>query len=447
MSADFPMNSDDICRQMQQQFGSNSNSNSNSNGNSNNSNSNSNNNSANSNSNSNGNSNGNNSGSGNDAPEMLQLDPNLDFTIADLLGHSPQDSHDANSRNGSGNPWSLPMYFGEPKADFPIAMMATPSPPPPPPPPPPPLPPPPAVAQPASAQQQQGGHKHPIRDLTLLRDESRCVSTVDPLVVHDPRSRMGYIIQYMTKMHVTFARTRCLPFIHHRLYASRLPRTMMTAFAAASAYAGRTPDTKPWVMKLLGDAAADILAHGGWARPTSATASASPVPVNAGPHSPLERLARVQAMVLLDSMRIFDGDILLRNAAEADNVVLDAWIDDLVMLRDDLENVLGHAPNNQTPKSWDAWILLESIRRTVVMALPMKCLLHLMKQPQIGPCMQPSKTSWTASQHLWTAGTSVDFYHSWRTKPRWWITDWDFDDFWMYARAEDADEFTKLLLT
>lgn len=54
--------------------------------------------------------------------------------------------------------------------------------------------------------------------------------------------------------------------------------------------------------------------------------------------------------------------------------------------------------------------------------------------------------SFTASRHLWEAQSSLDFFRAWREKPQYHIDNFDFTTFWMYARADDADEFTRLML-
>lgn len=53
----------------------------------------------------------------------------------------------------------------------------------------------------------------------------------------------------------------------------------------------------------------------------------------------------------------------------------------------------------------------------------------------------------TASRHLWDAPNSVEFYRAWREKPQFSIQNMVFKDFWMYARPDDCDDFTKLMLT
>ena len=61
--------------------------------------------------------------------------------------------------------------------------------------------------------------------------------------------------------------------------------------------------------------------------------------------------------------------------------------------------------------------------------------------------MWPDGQDFTASSHLWNAQSPIDFFRAWREKPHWWVKDLGFEPFWQYARAEDADEFTRLFLT
>lgn len=237
----------------------------------------------------------------------LNIDPTLDFSVVDMLNEAA---------NQGSNIWSLPP-FGEPKADFPIV----------------PLP------MPTSLEP-----KRPIRDLTVLAcdmDGGECIS-IDPMVIHDPQSRVHYIINHITNLHLNFAQTRCLPFLHHRLYASSLPRTIMSAFCASTAYANRTPETKAWVYKLLGEAASEIHKEGDKAK------------------TAVEKVARVQALIVVESMRAFDGDFSSRVAAMKERNKLVDWFSELDRLRLEMEedpaNGIGFS-KDQPPKSWDVSIL------------------------------------------------------------------------------------------
>ncbi|EGX90584.1 C6 zinc finger domain protein [Cordyceps militaris CM01] len=298
----------------------------------------------------------------------------------------------------------------------------------------------------------------PVRDLSLLRRNMACDGH-DALAVHDPRSWMGYTVQALTSMHATFAQTRALPFVHPRLWAAHLPRPVLAVFSASTAYAHRSPHNRAWIMKLLADTAADVHRDG-----DRAAASAQ------------DKLARVQALIILDSIRVFDGDVGLRAAAEREAHVLTAWIAELQQVVDALEaEAVQHAAaqsvpgaalpdglmmggggsspaagaaypaRDRPPRSWDAWILLESARRTLLFACAFVCMTKLLKSLDVNQAMWQN-LRFTASRHLWEAPSSVDFFRAWRDKPQYFIRDFDFKDFWSYARADDMDEFTKTMI-
>ncbi|KAM3514220.1 hypothetical protein MY11210_002109 [Beauveria gryllotalpidicola] len=282
--------------------------------------------------------------------------------------------------------------------------------------------------------------KTPVRDLSLLQRPLACVGLNDPLAVHDPRSWMGYTLAALTSMHETFARTQALPFLHPRLWATRLPKPILDVFAAATAYAHRGPHNRAWIMKLLSDTAVSVHRDG------------------EGAGSPRDKLARVQALVILDSMRVFDGDVGLRAAAEREAHVLGAWIGELQQAVEALEAEAATAAataaapvdmyvpsRDRPPKSWDAWILLESARRTLMFSCASVCMNKLLKNVDVSQAMWQN-LRFTASRHLWEAPSSVEFFRAWRDKPQYYIKDFEFKDFWSYARADDMDEFTKIML-
>ncbi|CAM1507143.1 Fc.00g067840.m01.CDS01 [Cosmosporella sp. VM-42] len=317
----------------------------------------------------------------------LQLDSSLDFNIMDLMSNG--------SSTGS-ELWNLTDYSTKME-----------------------IPPVPAAPQ------------EPIRDLLLLNDIENCMH-FNPLDVHDTRTRVGYIIDYIAHMHRDFAQTRSLPFIHPRLYGSNLPKTILYAFSVSAAYSNRTPQNKAWVMKLVADTARDIHREG-----ERASTSA-------------EKLARVQALVVLDTIRMFDGDVALRAAAEREQGQIIAWTECLSTMKDELEEGVSSAAlmtRERPPKSWENWVLLESVRRTVMMSFSFLCLSSLLKSID-PPCdiLTPVHT-FTASRHLWEADSSATFYRAWQEKPQYCVANMEFKDLWMYGRPEDVDEFTKLMLT
>lgn len=278
------------------------------------------------------------------SPELV-LDPSLEFSIADLLGSTSS----AGSSTGIGTTtpddstasmhafWNLPS-FNEPKADFPTLAQ--------------PFPfqeqPPPAQQQ-QQQQQQEDQHQHQhqqqqvIRDVAILnelRSASKCFA-VDPLLVHDPRSSIGYMFDTLTKLYVGFVATRALPFAHPRLYSVNVPKTVMAAYCGAAAYASRSPETRAWAIKAVQNAAAEVHAEG-------ARASTD-----------LEKLARCHALLVLDSIRIFDGDLGLRYAAEREMGTLREWSMELVGIVREFEGdaAAKAGREQQPPATWDVCYL------------------------------------------------------------------------------------------
>lgn len=236
-----------------------------------------------------------------DGVGLHQLDPALDFNIVDLMAESAGTDF-----------WNLHGFGNVGKLDLPPVPVAPVAP-----------------------------LREPIRELQPYNG-NECVQAMDPLTVHDPRTPIGYITQYLAGMHAPFSQTRCLPFMHPRLWAgsARMPQTILSAFAAATAYAGRTPENRSWVLKLVADAAREVHREG-----ERQGLSAS------------EKLARVQALLVLAAMRVFDGDIGARAAVEREMVVFRAWMEDLIsVLKDELEHGLQAEVNisrDRPPKSWE----------------------------------------------------------------------------------------------
>lgn len=197
-----------------------------------------------------------------------------------------------------------------------------------------------AMAPSSLHNQQQQQQLQPVRDVSLIKDLDAACMEIDPLSVHDPSSRIGHTVGFLTSMHSTFSQTRALPFMHPRLWAGQLPKAILAAFSASSAYAARSPSNKGWTVRLLVDAGREIHREGERAITNE------------------DKLSRVQALLILNSMRIFDGDLGLRAAAEREVPVMMSWLRELSSMRDNLEMEEGlRGPNgfvrDKIPKTWE----------------------------------------------------------------------------------------------
>ena len=73
--------------------------------------------------------------------------------------------------------------------------------------------------------------------------------------------------------------------------------------------------------------------------------------------TPLDRLARTQALFLYQVIRLLDGDIMLRAQGEKDIPLLQNWLHDLGRVRDNLGDTArlesGDDVRHQPPSEWE----------------------------------------------------------------------------------------------
>jgi hypothetical protein len=273
----------------------------------------------------------------------LQLDPVLDFSIADLVADGCGNDNGAGtclpSTDNALSPcrelWNMQQSFGGGPGKMDLPPLPT-------------------------------VPRLPLRDLRTLQGASECV-TLDLALnqLYDPGTRIGWVLERATAMPAEFARTRALSYIHPRLWAGATPapKTVMAAFTAAAAHSACTPQNKGWTCKLVMDAAREVHREGETAE------------------TPAQRLGRVQAAVIVASIKMFDGDITMRSSAEREMVVLHGWIKDLLLLVRET-CALQDVEDELTPKSWDSWVFAESMRRTVVWATMFTCFISLLQSSQ-----------------------------------------------------------------
>lgn len=147
------------------------------------------------------------------------------------------------------------------------------------------------------------------------------------------------------------------PIIHQQLYRMQMPRCMQNAFMACAVYFSRTSSNKSTVFHIINDQAGDLIQQH-----TTQTLGVATLTL-------AEHLARVQALLIFQIIRLFDGDIRMRARAEMDNPVLASWNTEMWQLASrilpaaDWSAVIPGSTDSSSTL-WKAWCLSESIRRT-----------------------------------------------------------------------------------
>ncbi|KAH7036247.1 hypothetical protein B0J12DRAFT_678674 [Macrophomina phaseolina] len=189
--------------------------------------------------------------------------------------------------------------------------------------------------------------------------------------------RVEYVARRIARMPKTFAETAQAPFIHRRLLQDREPAPpppLQDALSACALYSLKNPHNQALVFRNLEAKACQLI-----------VATADPFRL-----SRRDLLAALQALLLYQIVRLFDGDIRLRMQAEADEATLLTWTN---ALRARMRQVgpagpalpptpsAAATPSRQQsrPPDWLHWLLEESIRRTVFISIMLKALYAYLK--------------------------------------------------------------------
>ncbi|KAI2618468.1 hypothetical protein GGR54DRAFT_157108 [Hypoxylon sp. NC1633] len=257
----------------------------------------------------------------------------------------------------------------------------------------------------------------------------------EPWQLGDPSTGIAYAMSTFKNLHVTFAQNSSTIYLHRRLHVNDTPRWILQAFSVCVLYVNQTEATRALVLKVLHENVNDL-------RETA----------NGTALSLREKLARVHAMVIYQTIRMFDGDISLGQQAENDVPLLEAWNNELGNIRDNLDDFaeldLGGI-RNKPPESWERWLLAESVRRTYLISSALKNFWEVLKgRPNanyIGIWRYIHR--WTLSKHLWDAADPLEFSRAWKEKPMWIISGFSLEEFLKAGTGDDVDDFALVFLT
>ncbi|KAH7305881.1 hypothetical protein B0I35DRAFT_109688 [Stachybotrys elegans] len=192
---------------------------------------------------------------------------------------------------------------------------------------------------------------------------------MQPWHLYDPNTPLYYISHRVKGFVSDIASRNAAPFLHHKLYRSQTPPCILTCFTVAVLYTNRTQTNTMMVMQAIHQNA-DTLVGSEASRPSA---------------TPVEKLARTQALFVYQIIQLMDGDVSLRVKGERNLPLLQKWLEELCTVRENLRDL---APmdnlliRQQPPQEWERWIFAESVRRTIITGLSFLKLYELMKAPK-----------------------------------------------------------------
>ncbi|PCH02084.1 Hypothetical protein PENO1_039510 [Penicillium occitanis (nom. inval.)] len=276
-------------------------------------------------------------------------------------------------------------------------------------------------------------------------------------------SRLRITLDVFQNAHRTMVLENQTPWCHPLLYKNGMPRVMQDAYACCSLYMNRNPTNSKTILSIIENRVAELLAlkqsNDAW-----------------------DCLARLQALILYQTIRIFDDDTSALVAAELTMPALQATLTHFVgnvVLEDTLLcigglpiNCLIEDPSISGAKDyWYNWIFEESARRTLFLSYlliriwevsqhvnnPQNLTASTTKSQRVGQknkltCdgrlgLSNSWWYWYLSSHLWEAPTRYDFALAFAEKNRFVIKDLDFSEFLALGQPEDVDLLGKMALS
>jgi hypothetical protein len=245
-------------------------------------------------------------------------------------------------------------------------------------------------------------------------------------------------------------------FIHKHLWAERLPKCIQDAYTACAAYFARTEANRELVLRIIEERVEMLLRE----QEQGSDAGNG----RGGMVSLADHVARVQALLVYQVIRLYDGDARQQAQAVALIPTLTAW--NMQMLRcaglssEYLQSARsargertfaadGHDYGRQVSdarkqSAWQAWILAESVRRTWLVVAHVQCIYNVLRGDY---SLCPGGLLFTTRAGLWDAPSAQV----------WWDRTRGQDVLFLYsletpeqlparARPEDVDDFGRFVL-
>lgn len=157
--------------------------------------------------------------------------------------------------------------------------------------------------------------------------------------------QLVFMVSRMRSFIPTLAFTGSNNFIHSALYKSHQPAAFQDSMSLSALYLAKTKQNERILVKAIDGKIDGLIA-------------------NSKSWTLQEHLAAIQALIVYQIIRLFDGDLGQKAAAAKHNRLLELWTARL-WKRSFAEPIAFAKP-------WDAWVFYESLRRTVMMSVYMR---------------------------------------------------------------------------
>ena len=207
------------------------------------------------------------------------------------------------------------------------------------------------------------------------------------------QQRIIYALQRLKLLPSLFAMNGKNIFIHKNLYDAQIPEVLGDIMTLCALYDTKSEANEDMVYRIIGQKSQRL--QDGF-----------------DVHAPaLEFLASIQALILIQIIRLFDGDIRQRAEAERTQSVLLAYIrvlqHKMQAIGDSWRTEL--ISQKETADAWNSWLYAESVRRTVIIGHMLDGLYCFLKQGWDESHDSFMLLSFFAQKDLWDASSKYQW--------------------------------------
>jgi hypothetical protein len=212
------------------------------------------------------------------------------------------------------------------------------------------------------------------------------------------------------------------PFITPHLHSDTLPPCLEDVYCVCAAYLSKTAANESIIFRILSSKCNELVSKRQY-------------------WSFEDELASVQALIIYQIIRLFDGEIRQRGVAEAQFQVLDAWVESLRQ-RGEFE-----FPQSTQSSLYLKWLFTESVRRTVLMSIFLKAIYYAIKDGFCDKVPDMAGLPLTARGELWDARSEGEWLQATHGILPETLTYHEFVDLWDGgSTGGNVEDFQKLLL-
>jgi hypothetical protein len=243
-----------------------------------------------------------------------------------------------------------------------------------------------------------------------------------PEIVHISDEQLDFCVGQFKESITALVQQSQNAFIHCSSYRDSLPSFYQDLLGTSALYLSKSPQTQALVFQILDRKVSALINH----------FNVPSWPIDEG-------LLGVQALVVYQIIRLFDGSIRPRAAAEHDFMHLQAWTGNLQQTYQASQHACSSSP-------YKRWIYLESVRRTIMMSVLLQGLYGQLRDGACAlvPLLAGLPMSMSAS--LWKMPEIQWWKSQGRENPFIILTYSEFVDEWNEGRVVDVDGFESMLL-